>query len=48
MTRTTLKPGDKLIITGQPSRDENDDAPRLLLQTVKRVSDGWSWSGRVE
>ena len=48
MTRTTLKPGDKLIITGQPSRDSNDDAPRLLLQTVKRVSDGWAWSGRVE
>ena len=48
MTRTTLKPGDKLLITGQPSRDSNDDAPRLLLQTVKRVSDGWSWSGRVE
>ena len=48
MTRTTLKPGDKLIITGQPSRDTNDDAPRLLLQTVKRVSDGCSWSGRVE
>ena len=48
MTRTTLKPGDKLIITGQPSRDTNDDAPRLLLQTVKRVSDGWSWTGRVE
>ena len=48
MTRTTLKPGDKLIITGQPSRDENGDAPRLLLQTVKRVSDGWSWQGRVE
>jgi len=48
MTRTTLKPGDKLIITGQPSRDENDGAPRLLLQTVKRVSDGWSWTGRVE
>ena len=48
MTRTTLKPGDKLIITGQPSRDESDDAPRLLLQTVKRESDGWSWTGRVE
>ena len=48
MTRTTLKPGDHLIITGQPSRDMNDDAPRLLLQTVKRPSDGWAWSGRVE
>jgi hypothetical protein len=48
MTRTTLKPGDKLVITGQPSRDQNDEAPRLLVMTVKRLSDGWGWSGRVD
>ena len=30
------------------SSNRNDDAPRLLLQTVKRVSDGWAWHGKVE
>ena len=48
MTRTTLKPGDRLVIGGQPSRDFDDTAPRMLVMTVKRVSDGWGWSGAVE
>jgi uncharacterized protein DUF6152 len=40
----TLKPGDRLIVTGNPSRDPR--AHRLWLRTVTRPSDGWSWSGR--
>jgi hypothetical protein len=46
ITRTTIKPGDKLIISGEPARDQSSN--RLLIQTVKRPSDGWTWSGRVE
>jgi hypothetical protein len=46
MTRTSLKPGDKIIVGGEPARDQS--SPRLLLQTLKRPSDGFSWQGRVE
>ena len=46
MTRTTLKPGDRIIVGGEPARDQS--SPRLLLQSLKRPSDGWTWNGRVE
>jgi hypothetical protein len=46
MTRTSLKPGDKIVVTGEPSRDTASQ--RLLIQSVKRPSDGWTWNGRVE
>jgi len=40
---TTLRPGDRLIITGNPSRDPG--ARRLWLRTVTRSADGWTWTG---
>jgi hypothetical protein len=40
---TTLRPGDRLIITGNPSRDAG--ARRLWLRTVTRPADGWTWTG---
>ena len=46
MTRTSLKPGDVIIVGGEPSRDTS--SLRLLLQSVKRPRDGWTWQGRVE
>ena len=46
MTRTSLKPGDRIVVTGEPSRDTASQ--RLLIQSVKRPSDGWTWNGRVE
>ena len=46
ITRTTLKPGDKLIVTGEASRDES--SLRLLITTINRPSDGFTWRGRVE
>ena len=40
--RTTLKVGDILIVSGNPSRDAS--AFRLArLTEVRRPSDGWSW-----
>jgi hypothetical protein len=45
MTRTTLKPGDRIVVGGEPSRDSQ---LRMLIQTVKRPADGWVWQGRVE
>jgi len=46
ISRTTLKPGDKIVVTGQPARDAS--APRVLIETVKRPADGWEWKGRVQ
>ncbi|MSO81860.1 MAG: hypothetical protein EXQ53_00990 [Acidobacteria bacterium] len=46
ITRTTIKPGDRIIIGGEPARDQS--SLRLLIQTVKRPSDGFEWRGRVE
>ena len=46
ITRTTLKPGDKLIVTGEPARDQS--SLRLLITTISRPSDGFAWKGRVD
>lgn len=43
VTRDTLKPGDHVVITGNPGRDPQDH--RLRLRSIERTSDGWSWSG---
>jgi hypothetical protein len=40
---TTLRPGDRLIITGNPSKDPG--VRRLWLRTVTRPADGWTWTG---
>jgi hypothetical protein len=42
--RTTLKVGDPVIITGNPTRTEGEH--RLRMVTFKRTSDGLSWGGR--
>ena len=46
LTRTTLKPGDKLVVTGEAPRDPS--SLRLLISSVRRPSDGFEWRGRVE
>ena len=46
ITRTTLRPGDKIIVTGEAARDQS--SLRLLIVSVNRPSDGFSWRGRVE
>jgi hypothetical protein len=46
MTRTTLKPGDHVVVNGQPARDAA--AHRMLIGSIKRPSDGWEWKGRVQ
>jgi hypothetical protein len=46
MTRTTLKVGDKIIVSGEEGRDPS--SLRLLIQSVRRPSDGWTWNGKVE
>ena len=41
MNRTTLKVGDPVIITGNPSRTPGE--PRLRMVTFRRTSDGLGW-----
>src|SRR5437867_10735274 len=39
VTRDTLKPGDQVVITGNPGRNPEDHRMRLLI--FKRPKDGW-------
>lgn len=45
-TRHTLKPGDPLIITGNPGRDPEEN--RMLLRSFERLSDGLKWPTNPE
>lgn len=46
VTRDTLKPGDRVIITGDPSRTPSDH--RLRMRNIVRPSDGWKWGGEFD
>jgi hypothetical protein len=46
VTRETLKPGDHVVITGNPGR--NPDDHRLRMRTIERPSDGWKWGGTFD
>jgi hypothetical protein len=39
--RETLRPGDKVVVVGEPGRDP--EAHRMRMLSIKRPSDGWSW-----
>lgn len=43
ITRDTLRPGDHVIITGNPGRTEADH--RLRMRSILRPKDGFKWSG---
>ena len=43
VTRETLKPGDHVVIVGNPGRTEADH--RLRMVNITRPSDGWKWGG---
>src|SRR5215470_17807875 len=44
--RETLKPGDHVIVTGNPGRKAEDF--RLRMVTIVRPSDGWKWGGTLD
>lgn len=44
--RETLRPGDHVIVIGQPGRDPEEH--RLRMISIKRPSDGWSWGGTFD
>jgi hypothetical protein len=43
VTETTLKPGDRVLITGSPGRDPSEH--RIHLKSIERPADGWRWAG---
>ncbi len=45
VTRDTLKPGDHVIVTGNPGRDPSDH--RIRLHRIVRTSDNWKWEGVI-
>jgi hypothetical protein len=46
VTHETLRPGDHLVVTGNPGRNPEDH--RLRMRTLTRPSDGWKWGGNFE
>ncbi|HJT88939.1 MAG TPA: DUF6152 family protein [Bryobacteraceae bacterium] len=43
VTRETLKPGDHVIVVGNPGRNPEDH--RMRMVSIERPSDGWKWGG---
>lgn len=44
VTTNTIKPGDHVIVTGNPARDASSH--RLRMRSIERPLDGWKWAGR--
>jgi hypothetical protein len=41
LTRDSFKPGDEVVITGQPGRELSDN--RMRMETIVRTADGFGW-----
>lgn len=44
ITRDTLTPGDRVVITGSPGRTPSEF--KIHLKRIQRPADGWEWRGR--
>jgi hypothetical protein len=44
VTRETLKPGDVVVITGNPGRNPADH--RIRMVSLRRPADGFGWGGK--
>ena len=42
LSAASLVPGDRVIVTGDPGRDEG--TWRMRLRTIERPRDGWRWT----
>jgi hypothetical protein len=45
ISSATLKIGDKVVITGAPSKDQNEQ--KMLMQRIVRTADKWTWEGTI-
>ena len=43
ITVDSLKPGDRVVITGSPGRNAREN--RIHLKRIERPADGWQWRG---
>lgn len=43
---TMLHPGDVVVVTGAPGRNEEDR--KIRLNKIERPSDGWKWGGSFD
>ena len=43
VTRTTLKAGDEVTITGNPARSSDGEVLRVKMNTLYRKRDGFGW-----
>lgn len=43
ITKDTLKPGDRVVMTGSPGRIASEN--KIHLKGIERPIDGWSWRG---
>ena len=46
LSRDSLRPGDHVIVVGQPGRNAVDN--RLKMLSITRPSDGWKWGGTFD
>jgi hypothetical protein len=46
VSRGTLRPGDHVIVTGNPGRNPEDHM--LRLRRIERPADGWVWEGDAD
>jgi hypothetical protein len=46
ISHATLMPGDHVIVVGNPGRNPEDY--RILVRSIQRPSDGWSWQGTFQ
>lgn len=46
LTRTSFKPGDEVIIVGQPAREKTDY--RMRMESILRPADGFGWGFDTE
>jgi hypothetical protein len=46
ISRDTLRPGDRVIVVGNPGR--NPEEHRIRMNSIVRPSDGWKWEGIVK
>lgn len=46
VTPTTLRAGDVVTVTGNPSRSATEY--RMRMNSIVRPKDGWKWAGTVE
>lgn len=46
VARDTLKPGDQVVVTGNPGRTASEH--RIRIKSISRSSDGFKWEGIIQ